>query len=885
MLPRPFVMLLIAALTASGVAAQTSASPAPTTLARSVPAQAAGLGRRIAVHFTGTRLDDALKTIAREGSIALSYGSRVVPVERRVSYDGQMVSVREALDGVLRGTGIEVRVVGEQVILAKGSDPNPDPPAQKGSIVGRVTDAKTQTALAGATVVVQGTSRSATTGTDGRYRIADVAPGTYTVRARYIGYAPGSASVKVGADQEATADFTLEKSAQRLDEVVTTGTVVPTEVKALPTPISVITAEDIQRENLQRVDQVFRGQVPGSIAWDQGPRDDYSSVAVRGASALLGVSGLKTFVDGVEEADPQLIATINPNSIERVEITRGPQASTLYGAGALNGVMQIFTKKGQLGRTRPEVLGKVSAGGIGGFDGSSTTLQTDNTASVMGGTGNTSYNLGGSYKHVGEWLPSYNSSAWGVSIGAQTTQGPLTLSGSARYADKSLDLPWDTRLRSYTYYSKPWYQPNRLRQQTYGVTASLQATRSWQHTVTLGYDQNYTTFEQTQPRFTTPADSFLLAYSEHGAKASLLYHTDLRLRLGSAVTSVVTAGVNYDAYDDAWNYTLGATRTVGSLDGTTIGARTPWTNTGYFGQVQVNVAERLFVTGGLRGERNANFGANFGTAWSPRVGAAYLLALGSATVKLRTSYGESIRAPTSGESSAQQTPFNIQLANPALAPERQRGVDGGIDFYLGKASVGVTYYNQRAIDLIQLVTVPTQSGTLPTFQAQNVSGVKNDGWEFETHVPLGPVQVSGTYSVTNSIIQALSADYPRGDYQVGDRVRSVPHTSAGATVTYSPLPRTTVTVSVTHIGHWIENDVLALYGFYFGGQPYRGSQRAYWIEYPTVTKFAVGASQMLTRDLTGFVRAENVGNTLRYEQYNNNIPAPRSVVAGLNVRY
>ena len=46
---------------------------------------------------------------------------------------------------------------------------------------------------------------------------------------------------------------------QRLDEVVTTGTVAATEVKAVPTPISVITAEEIAQKNIQHVDQLFRG--------------------------------------------------------------------------------------------------------------------------------------------------------------------------------------------------------------------------------------------------------------------------------------------------------------------------------------------------------------------------------------------------------------------------------------------------------------------------------------------------------------------------------------------------------------------------------------------------------------------------------------------------
>src|SRR5204863_271250 len=99
-----------------------------------------------------------------------------------------------------------------------------------------------------------------------------------------IGYAKQSQSVTVAAGEEVTADVALSLAATELEQVVVTGTVVPTERKAIPTPISIVTSEDIQRENLQRVDQVFRGQVPGAIAWDPTPGrgDYYSVVAVRG---------------------------------------------------------------------------------------------------------------------------------------------------------------------------------------------------------------------------------------------------------------------------------------------------------------------------------------------------------------------------------------------------------------------------------------------------------------------------------------------------------------------------------------------------------------------------------------------------------------------------
>src|SRR5690606_37962632 len=128
---------------------------------------------------------------------------------------------------------------------------------------------------------------------------------------------------------------------------------------ALVTPITVVTAEDIERRGITRIDQLFRGDVPGVVALEQGSAvfDDSpgammtSRVYARGASSLDASvqTPLKTFVDGVELMDPSYLGTIDPSNIERIEIITGPQAATVYGSGAMGGVMQIFTKKGQQG--------------------------------------------------------------------------------------------------------------------------------------------------------------------------------------------------------------------------------------------------------------------------------------------------------------------------------------------------------------------------------------------------------------------------------------------------------------------------------------------------------------------------------------------------------
>jgi outer membrane receptor protein involved in Fe transport len=844
---------------------------------------AAILQRRVSLDLTGVTVKTALDEIARQAHVELLYSKNVVQLERQVSVEAKNLTVAAALTEVLIGAGLDVLVSPEgQLALAK------KPLArmaglQAGSIAGRITDAKTAGALAGATVLVEGTSRSTTTGNDGRYRIAEVVPGTYTVRARYIGYTPGLASATVSADQEAAADLALEKSPQRLDEVVTTGTMIPTEVKALPSPISVFTADQIEQQHIQRIDQLFRGQVAGAIAWDGGQEDYQSVINVRGASSITADPAIKTFVDGVEVADPIYIAMIDPASIERIELIRGPQASTLYGAGALNGVMQIFTKRGRIGLGRPEIAAKLSSGGIGGYGATSTAFQTDNAVTLSGGADRTSYSVSGSYRHLGQWLPNYGSSTGGVAVGAQTTQGPLTLSTSLRYNVKNFTLTWDPRFRAYTVFSQPSYQDEHFHQQTYGLTAEVQATPHWRHTLALGFDQTSFGSAQTQPRLTRPADTLLSALANNDAKASILYHTDWDLPLGNAATAVATAGLNYEAFDHVLTDAFAATHTSGLLNGPIFATRTPWTNTGFFAQTTLSLVNQVFITGGLRGERNQNLGQDYGTAWSPRVGLSYVQPLGGTTIKIRGSYGESIRAPDPGLRDGSVTPFSVVVANPALAPERQRGVDAGIDVNVGRASLSATYYNQRAINLIDVVSLPPGANSVPRSENQNVGRVQNEGWEFEASLPVGRLTLAGTYAITHSTVQELGPTFS-GDYQIGDQVLRIPKSAGGASITYA-LPRTRLMVSMTHIGHWTEVDWLALYGVFFGGQPYRGSNRAYWMEYPTVTKVAVGASQVLTHQVSAFVRVENIGNNSRAEQTNVFISTPRSALIGVNVRY
>ena len=94
---------------------------------------------------------------------------------------------------------------------------------QTGTIRGVVVDSSTNQPVADANVVVEGTRRGAITGSDGSFVIGGVPAGTYTVRARRIGFGAPAQVVTVSAGATVTANFALDRRVAVLEEVVTTG--------------------------------------------------------------------------------------------------------------------------------------------------------------------------------------------------------------------------------------------------------------------------------------------------------------------------------------------------------------------------------------------------------------------------------------------------------------------------------------------------------------------------------------------------------------------------------------------------------------------------------------------------------------------------------------
>ena len=116
--------------------------------------------------------------------------------------------------------------------------------ATTGKITGRIVD-KAGEALPGANVLVEGTTRGATTDEEGYYFILSVDPGSYTVKASMVGYTGETKSdVRVASDLTTTVDFSLNEAALELGELTVIAERPPVEADVTESRY-VVTAEDI----------------------------------------------------------------------------------------------------------------------------------------------------------------------------------------------------------------------------------------------------------------------------------------------------------------------------------------------------------------------------------------------------------------------------------------------------------------------------------------------------------------------------------------------------------------------------------------------------------------------------------------------------------------
>jgi len=123
-----------------------------------------------------------------------------------------------------------------------------------------------------------------------------------------------------------------------LERVVVTGTVNGSAQRAMPVALDIVEGRELERRDARSLSSILDGSVPGIWIWEQSPTNLLARYAsIRGASSF-GISYPKVYIDGIEVANSLLVTELDVESVDHVEVIRGPQGAALYGADAISGV-------------------------------------------------------------------------------------------------------------------------------------------------------------------------------------------------------------------------------------------------------------------------------------------------------------------------------------------------------------------------------------------------------------------------------------------------------------------------------------------------------------------------------------------------------------------
>ena len=221
--------------------------------------------------------------------------------------------------------------------------------AQQGAVTGTVTDAASLAPVAGAQVFIAGTVIGTVTRAGGTYRLEGVPARDVEVTVRLIGYRETSISVSVRAGEIVTADFALEKTALKLQDIVVTGVVGETPRVKLPFTVERIDTTE-QPAPASDVASMLAAQAAGvTVGATTGQPGATPEIMLRGPTSINSEGRSQSpllVIDGVIQSENATLGDIGALDIDHVEIVKGAAAASLYGSRAQNGVIQITTRRG-----------------------------------------------------------------------------------------------------------------------------------------------------------------------------------------------------------------------------------------------------------------------------------------------------------------------------------------------------------------------------------------------------------------------------------------------------------------------------------------------------------------------------------------------------------
>lgn len=272
----------------------------------------------------------------RKTGVLFSYESDLAQKQMgNIKVNAKDATLTEILDDVFghQVQGFNYKMMNSTVVLTYTQ-----PAVKTGkavTVTGKVTDAAGEP-LAGAGVLIKGTTNGTTTDIDGKYSI-DVQPDAI-LEYSFVGFRTREENVR----GRKSIDVSISEDANILNDVVVIGYGTQSR-KTLTTSISKVDGNSIYSAPVSSIGDALKGKVTGlRVATNNAISGNAPRFLIRGGSSITLSNDPVVIVDGVTRD----MNDLNPNDIESIEVLKDAASAGIYGARASNGVILVTTKKG-----------------------------------------------------------------------------------------------------------------------------------------------------------------------------------------------------------------------------------------------------------------------------------------------------------------------------------------------------------------------------------------------------------------------------------------------------------------------------------------------------------------------------------------------------------
>jgi vitamin B12 transporter len=544
-----------------------------------------------------------------------------------------------------------------------------------------------------------------------------------------------------------------------LPPISVSATQIPTPQTELASSVTIISAEQIEREQRRTVPDLLQAQ-PGLNVVQTGGPGGQTAVFIRGTNA----NHVKVLLDGIDISDPTSpngavdFGHLLTSNLEKVEILRGPQSS-LYGANAIGGVIYLTTKKGE---GPPKMTATLEGGSFGSFN---------QSATLSGALERFNYSVNVSHVRASSTpvtpdyvLPPgqrrnndfYDNLTYSGRFGADLTDA-LSVNVYSRATQSQLLFTNDSFNLATFLFEPNTQRTDQRADQAYGRAEAVWRAFDGLFTNTFGINHTFSTRTSTDPG--------IAPQTFNGWRDKYDWRGDIKFLPGQTLL----LGLEHE--DDRVRVPT---------------AQASRGNDAGFAELQLQWLQRLFLVGNVRYDHNDVFGGH--PTW--RIAPAVIVP-GTET-KLKATYGIGFKSPSLLELYGDD-PVNFFAANRNLQPEESVGWDIGFEqpLFNNRASFGATYYRSDITNLIQFVF-----GGPSLFTNANIGKAKIDGYEAFAAATLNQYwKVRVDYTQTNAQDEITGLELIRR-----------PHHKVTGTAIWQPFDPWTFTASYVYVSEWIDFD-------------------------------------------------------------------------------